>query len=400
MIAVLFLAYALIYTSTLSFQTIISISILYRLLFFFSIPTLSDDFYRFIWDGFLIKQNINPFLHVPQFYIQRDISVPILDTLYFHLNSPYYFTVYPPVCQFIFYFSAISLKSPEDLVSSLILIRTFILIGELGSFYFLYSLLKKQGFSTKYTILYTLNPLIIIEFAGNLHFEALMISFLLGAFFFLEKKQYSISAICFTLAVATKFLPLILLPFLIKILPIRYIIRYYAVVGFMLIILFSPFLSWKMLQHISESIYLYFNTFEFNASIYYIIRWIGYQWVEYNIIHIAGKILLLFPIGYILCTLLRSKPIKDSYALYLFCFGIYFATATVVHPWYISTMIVLGLLSNYRFSILWSALGFLSYNAYVLEEYKENLWLVTLEYTVVYSYFFLEYYSKRYLNPN
>ena len=39
----------------------VGLSILLRLLLVFVIPNFSDDLYRFIWDGRLISQGINPF---------------------------------------------------------------------------------------------------------------------------------------------------------------------------------------------------------------------------------------------------------------------------------------------------------------------------------------------------
>jgi hypothetical protein len=48
-----------------NFNFLILISVLFRLLFIFSLPNLSQDFYRFIWDGRLILLGLNPFTNLP-----------------------------------------------------------------------------------------------------------------------------------------------------------------------------------------------------------------------------------------------------------------------------------------------------------------------------------------------
>jgi hypothetical protein len=41
-------------------------ALLFRLLLLFAVPALSDDFYRFLWDGTADLEGINPFLHTPR----------------------------------------------------------------------------------------------------------------------------------------------------------------------------------------------------------------------------------------------------------------------------------------------------------------------------------------------
>ena len=139
-------------------------------------------------------------------------------------------------------------------------------------------------------------------------------------------------------------------------------------------------------------IYLYFQKFEFNASIYYLVRWAGYQIYGYNIIATAGLIM-----GVVVCVLIlllayfekRSDMISLP-VLMLFSLSIYFMFATVVHPWYIATLVFLSVFTKYRYAIAWSFLVILSYSAYQTETYTENYLLIAIEYGLVFGWMLYE----------
>src|SRR5690606_30827687 len=64
---VVFLSFYILWlkTESFSFFSLLSLAIGFRLILLFSIPELSNDFYRFIWDGELLNRGINPFAHKP-----------------------------------------------------------------------------------------------------------------------------------------------------------------------------------------------------------------------------------------------------------------------------------------------------------------------------------------------
>ncbi|MFX7772412.1 hypothetical protein ABTJ87_19990, partial [Acinetobacter baumannii] len=59
----------------------------------------------------------------------------------------------------------------SSITASIIIIKIFIDIVDVVGIIFLYKLLKKNNLNEKLIILYALNPIIIIEGAGNAHFE-------------------------------------------------------------------------------------------------------------------------------------------------------------------------------------------------------------------------------------
>lgn len=368
------------------FKLLIAAAVVFRLLFLFSVPSLSDDYFRFIWDGELLANGINPFLFTPTEVLNNnELDLPRLDAeMYAGLNSPDYYSVYPPVMQLVFWLSA---KLSTSTLGAIIIMRSTIILCEVGTIYILTLLLDRIKLPKANVFLYALNPLVIIELTGNLHFEAVMIFFLVLSLFLLTSRKFLFSALSFSLSVCSKLVPLVLLPIMLRYLGLKKFTVYASVVLLAIVLFFMPFVNNELINNISESIGLYFQTFEFNASIYYLIREIGYWIKGYNIISIAGKLL---PITFLLfygIYLLRTKlnDIHTTVRSSVWILTAYYLTALIVHPWYISLLVVLSVSSNLRFALVWSAMIGITYITYSTTPYKENLYAVTIEYIVVLS---------------
>lgn len=367
-----------------------------RISLLFSIPNLSDDYFRFIWDGRLLANGINPFSYLPSEIIDSHLMTiaGVDQELFANLNSPNYYTIYPPVCQFIFWISA--MLFPSSITGSVLVMKCFILLAEIGSIYLLIKIISKLNLDKRNVLLYALNPLVIMELTGNIHFEAVMIFFLLVFIYFLVEDKLMPAALFLGLAVATKLLPLIFLPLLIRRIGFKKNVFFGLIVFAVVLILFMPFIDDKLINNLSSSITLYFQRFEFNTSTYYILRWIGCQIMGYNAIATIGIILgsVTF-ISIMLLTFFEKGPDnKNIPQTMLFALTIYFLLANIVHPWYITSLVALSVLSSWRYSIIWSGVVFLSYYAYKSIPYQESIWLITLEYTLVGGYYLYERYSR------
>jgi alpha-1,6-mannosyltransferase len=391
-------------------------SIFFRCCFLFFIPHLSDDFYRFIWDGRLLAAGYHPFAELPRYYIENKISIEGIDqTLFQKLNSPDYFTIYPPVNQFIFWLSA--KLSSGSILGSVIVMRSFILAAEVGNLWLIKKILRHYQLPEKNILLYALNPLVIIELTGNLHFEALMIFFLLLSYWLLTKNKLFLSALQFSLAICSKLIPIILLPLLLVRLGWKKSAVYYLVVVVFSILFFLPLLNTEIISGFQESIGYYFKKFEFNASIYYLVREWGFWKYGYNIIQTVGIKLAMYCTGAILLYALRdfiqnSKLRIDTRALptclpdrqaayrllptaYLFTFCIYLSFSTIVHPWYITSILAFSVFTRFSFPIIWTGLIFLTYIGYTANGFTENLWITAIEYVVVIGYLAYELIWKK-----
>ncbi len=373
----------------------VGLSILLRFILVFAFPNLSDDIYRFIWDGNLINNGINPFNELPTYYLQPGNEVTgLTSSLYDELNSPNYFTIYPPICQAIF--SIATYLTGSSLLGNVIIMKLFLFFFESGSILLLLRILKLFNLPEKRVLLYALNPLPIIEICGNLHFEGAMIFFLLLAIYLMLKERWNLSAIAFGGAVLSKLLPLMFLPFLFKRLGFKKSLHYYLIVGIVIVISFLPFVNSHLIGNFGNSLDLYFQKFEFNASIYYVLRWVGFQIKGFNMIQVIGPLTaLLVLISIVVRSLIeKDTSIQRILSNMLFAICLYLFTATIVHPWYVCLPLVLCVFTHFRFPVLWSALAMLTYVNYSYPIYTENLWMVGVEYGLVFLLLGYEYKSE------
>ncbi|WP_029034171.1 mannosyltransferase [Salinimicrobium terrae] len=393
-----FLSWRFFQMQRYNLKILLAAAVIFRLLFLFAIPNLSQDFYRFIWDGKLLLQGINPYLITPaEYFASGNLPFSGAGELFEGMGSlsagnP---TNYPPLNQ-IFFALAASLGG-SSILGSVIWLRIFIIAADIGIFYFGSQILKNLNLPKSNIFLYLLNPMIIIELTGNLHFEGVMLFFLLAAFYLLQRQKWLFSALLFSCSVAVKLIPLIFLPLLFRRLGWKKALRYYAITAILLLLFFLPFLSGAFAENFFTSINLWFQKFEFNASIYYLIRWIGYRVEGYNIIGYAGPVLagVVFLSVLLLSTLKRNAEMKGLLASMMFAMVIYLFLATTVHPWYLATPLLLSVFTRYRFVQVWSFLVVLSYFAYSQPEYWENLWLIALEYVIVFGVMVYEIFSQR-----
>jgi len=364
-------------------QLLIGLGILIRFILVFTLPNLSDDFYRFIWDGRLLNHGINPFLELPSYYINNGLHSDFLTLdIYQQLNSQNYFTVYPPVLQAVFWLATWLFSN--SILGSVIIMKLVLLACEIGSILLIIRLLAHFKMPKYQVLFYALNPVVMLELVGSIHFEAMMIFCILLAIWLLVKGYWATSAIAMGVAVVSKLLPLMFLPFLIKRLKWKSI-RYYIVVGITVILLFLPLLNPVFIANISESIGLYFQSFEYNGSIYYVLRWLGFQTAGYNIISYLSPWLSL---SVALLIFIIALKVKESGFKYLpqnilFALTIFYLLSTTVHPWYITSMVAFASLTRFRYPIIWSGLIFFTYINYSYQPFWENIWIVVIEYMIV-----------------
>ncbi|MBP7273438.1 MAG: hypothetical protein KA974_06330 [Saprospiraceae bacterium] len=390
-------AYVLRFERAQAINFWLGVGIISRVLTLPTLPNLSDDYFRFLWDGELLIQGINPYAYIPsQIGEITDLNKQFFQATYPHLNSPNYFSVYPPVCQYFFAFA--QKLEHTNLIASSIILKVIILIFELGTLKLIQKLLNMMNLSKKSILIYALNPLIIIEICNNLHFEGVMLFFLLAAFVFILYNNWLLAAMMLSLSVHVKLVTLLFLPLLLLIVQLVPKKAHILIVfTFVSIILWLPFLDELLLKNFTQSLNLYIQHFEFNASIYYLLRWLGYIWQGYNMIAIIGMVLLLLKliiITFIIFYLPTGTLIRQIGKLFLLLL-FYYLLSTVVHPWYLVLLIGISCFLQTRIALLWSFVAFFSYSAYTIIPTKEQpVWLIA-EYFILFFYMVWEWKQHR-----
>ncbi len=425
----------------------VATGILLRIILLFSIPNLSDDFYRFLWDGHLTVAGIHPFAHPPAYYMDNRIfPAGITPELFAQLNSPQYHTVYPPVCQAVFALAAWC--GGENIWAGVLVLKLFLLAGEVGTIWLLGWGAPpgppdggKMGHSPDVmgenegvhlvavgedaggaggaysaAVAYALNPLIILEIVGNCHFEGAMIFFLLAGWRALERQKAARAAGWWALATATKLLPLMFLPILWFRLGRQKRLRFGVAFTGACLLLFLPLLS--VLPSMFSSLDLYFRQFQFNGSVYNLMRGLGFLLKGFDpgetlgpllgLVTVLGVLMLAYPtpgpsptgswgalppVSVEVPGAKAPLPVGEgpgSLDPLLFALFLQLTHSATVHPWYVTVLLALGLGTRWRFPVVWTGLVALSYSHYAGGLFRENYWLIALEYALLWVYFLRE----------
>lgn len=379
------LTYALLKNS--STLSIFWLGLLFRLIFIIALPWLSQDFYRFIWDGLLLQNELNPYAFSPNELIERDalFDSPLKTTLYEGMGtlSAQHYSNYPPINQLGFLSTVYAF--PQSLLGSVVVMRLLLILAEVGLFFVIKKILQHLNLPLSRLGWYFLNPLIILELTGNLHWEGVMLFFFALGWWLLLKQQNFWATIAFAFSIATKLIPLLLLPLFVRFQAWKKTV-WMALLGCLcLLLLFVPFFKDIGMENYFATLQLWFKNFEFNGSVYYLIRWIGYQIKGYNIIRQWGEISPWIITGMILifAFLKPKKKAQEVFTAMLFLMTAYYLIASIVHPWYVIPLVFLGLFTRYSFPLIWSMLIPLSYITYADPNFQENYILIVLEYTIV-----------------
>lgn len=192
-------------------------------------PTLSNDVWRYLWDGRLMTSGVNPYAEpVNSAALDRYDSPTRARVDHDWMASPY-----PPAAQLVF--AGTYGLSPENPTGMQIAFTAF----DLATGIVLISFLRSLKIPSGRLVLYLWNPLIIVEFAHGAHVDSLMTFLVVLALYLFYTGRYTGSAISLALATLTKFIPLLLVPAFIHRWGWRRSLLYLAVLGMGML----PFLS-------------------------------------------------------------------------------------------------------------------------------------------------------------
>lgn len=208
---------------------------LFRLMVVVFPPFLSNDIYRYIWDGWVQAAGINPYRYIPD-----DPHLAFLRdaTVFPNINrADYAHTIYPPAAEMIFFIaSGIGrlLAVPPVLAMKLAMLA----LEGLG-IWAMIRLLDHAGLPRARILVYAWNPVAVWEFAGSGHVDAIAVCFIALALLAACRGKPSRAAAALAIATLAKFLPLVLLPALWR----RWNWKFVAVFAAIVVMLYLPYLG-------------------------------------------------------------------------------------------------------------------------------------------------------------
>jgi len=219
---------------------------------FLRVPSgADDDIHRYVWDGRLQRLGYNPYLVVPSDPAVKGLHTP--ETR--NLNNPNLPSPYPPGAQLFF-------RAVTAIQESTLAFKVAFVVCEFAIVFVLLDVLRNTRQGAHLVLAFAWNPLLAIEVAGSGHIDIVGALLLVVSAAALVRRWRAAAAVTLGLAIAVKFLPVVLLPLYWK----RVRIRDAAVAAALVGLLYVPFLNHGRIP--IGSLGTYVQTFRFNGPVF------------------------------------------------------------------------------------------------------------------------------------
>lgn len=185
-----------------SLGLILLVAVACRVVFVFASPVLSDDVYRYLWDGRVVLQGENPFRYPPE---AAELEY-LRDPNYEKINHKHLETIYPPLAQGAFGLGALLGETVQAQ-------KAIFAACDIAALTALFLLLAARRKNTNLCVIYAWSPLVIFEFSHSGHMDALGIFLLLVSLLMLERRRPAVGSTVLALSFLAKYLSAILVPF-------------------------------------------------------------------------------------------------------------------------------------------------------------------------------------------
>lgn len=374
---------------------LLAVAVVLRLLALPLPPTLSDDVYRYIWDGRVTTHGFNPYRHSPDSVELTGLR----DQRWTAVAHREVETVYPPLA--IAVFSIASLFGHSILVWKMLLV-----LIDTASCVVLMRLCRRWDLAEGRAVAYLWNPLVVLEIAGMGHVDAIgVLPLLLGVVALtagrsfeavpsvkegLSGKRARLAAAWLALSVLAKLVPFVLMPLWAR--ASRRPVLFATACSILLLAVIGP-VVWST-GGVPPGLATYATSWEFNGPLFEplwrvidgagIDSWIHrgldlakrvgghdelwnrvYPWIYPKFL--ARLLLLVFLIGAIAWAMSRRSLIEGS----LLVLAAMILASPTVYPWYVIWVIPFAALSG---RIAWLVLSCSLLLAYLPELFGMSLW--------------------------
>ncbi len=321
-------------------------------------PGSDDDIHRYLWDGRVQRLGYNPYVVIP--------SDPALAGLHTGetrtLNNPDLPSPYPAGAELFF-------RAVTAIHESVLTLKVAFVVCDLAIVFVLLDILRRSGQGAHWVLAYAWNPLLAAEVAGSGHIDIVGVLLLLVSFAALGRRWRGLAAVAFGLAVAVKFLPIVLLPLYWK----RIRIRDGALAAIVVGLLYVPFLNQGRIP--IGSLGTFVRSFRFNDPVFAMLEHVA------DPPFAAGVAVL---VGLVSAIWLRRKAAAWSPEAFAWPMAASLLCAPVVYPWYLLWLLPFVRSASTVPIILWTVSIILTYYVWHLRMLGRPWlvpgWIMLLEY--------------------
>ena len=431
-------------SSSSAIWVIIVLGLLFRVGILPANQIQEDDVYRYLWDGKVFANGINPYKYAPEetddylsfkiqdpenfekrYDLESQKNLDLLNGLKWQnekalrtlerVNHPDVPTIYPPMAQFIF--RAVASIQPDSILA----MRLTFLLFDLIALFFIIKILAALGKNRNLCLIYFWSPLLIKETFNSTHLDVLGVAFLCAAVYYLIVHRHLLAQILLAFSFLVKLYPIILLPLFLQQAAItskqnnapiwKAPLFLLLVFGGGVILCYLPFIDsgLKTFEGLKTfSIYWQSNDSLFSLLVYFFADVLGMNSVEETFfsndlptflskitvaaILIGAVIYLGVRKGFLQKS--KAELMRDIFVL----MSLVFLLSPVQNPWYLSWVIPFICLFPLRSWILLTGLAGLYYLDFYFD-YQDipqySSWIPWLEYTPFYIYLAFELWKNR-----
>jgi hypothetical protein len=241
-----------IHVSAGAILIIVAFAVAFRLTLLFSGPVFSYDIYRYIWDGKVAANGINPYLYTP---LANQLS-SLRDANWGMINHKYLNTGYPPLMEALFELLYVAFNT-------MISFKETFTAFDVGTIIVLILLLKELKLNIANVIVYAWAPLPIVEITQSGHNDSVAVFFVFLSFLLMARDRNLWSAIVMSLGVISKIYPIFFAPILFQRWGKQGTVLFFAIT----LLSHLPYIGGVGLG-IYQSLLFSMNTSNFNGSIF------------------------------------------------------------------------------------------------------------------------------------
>ncbi|MGD9331175.1 MAG: TIGR04283 family arsenosugar biosynthesis glycosyltransferase [Desulfobacterales bacterium] len=356
--------------------TVFLLGLLGRVLFW-EFP-VSNDVYRYIWEGYLQNQGFSPYQHPPDDPLLASLIHGDMAAIWQQINHKNLSAGYPPLAMLIF--RGLAAISPTPMM-----FKGAMLGFDLLTLTTLMAMIRWRKVAPANLIWYAANPFVLVYVAGEAHVDMIQAFFLTGGLYAMGQNKTALGFAALGAAAVSKYLAVVALPFVIH-RSRRHAWLAVAVVG----LCFLPFMDDP--SALFHSLFIFGSQMHYNDGLAEITRFFLGQ--------AAPLMLILMLLGFLVLVFLF---VHDSLRSVYLALGAVLVCLPTLHPWYL--LLVAPLMVIYPSRVwLYLMLAMLATLPVLVHEYHTGVfleirWLKLIEYLPFFSLMIWDTLHRRPFGP-